>query len=368
MKKRIVPALLAVCLLLACLLPGGAAAADDVCFISVNDTLLELSSSAYTAGGVTYVPYTAFNYFQINSTYFSSSTTAMLYTTERQLFLDISQGYSFDAAGTRYEAQALFHNGQVYVPVGFVCSFFGLSWSYISGKGYGDLCRIKDAGVQLTDSKFFAAAASLMQRRYNAYKSALEPQPETPVTPPPADPAESHSDTTVTFSFEGLPDEAVLAALQAWSVKACFFLSAEQLRQAPDTVRRIVAAGHSIGLLCPAGDVAGSYGQASRLLFEAARVRTVLVAAPAGADAAAVRAEADAAGLVFWSCSVDGVLGGEGLSYTGTLLSRLDAARGRADVRLLCNARLGGLLGTVLQHLRDYEFTLHVPSEINAPD
>ena len=367
MKKRILPALLALCLLLVCLLPGGAAAADDVCFISVNDTLLELSSSAYTAGGVTYVPYTAFNYFQINSTYFYSSSTAMLYTTECQLFLDISQGYSFDAAGTRYEAQALFHNGQVYVPVGFVCSFFGLNWSYISGKGYGDLCRIKDAGVQLTDSKFFAAATTLMQRRYNAYKNALSPQPEPSVTPEPADPIESHSDTAVTLSFEGLPDEAVLSALQAWSVKACFFLSAEQIRQAPDTVRRIVSAGHSVGILCAAADPAGSYEEASSLLFEAARVRTVLVGAAAASDAAAVRAAAEHAGLVFWSYNVDGVLGGEGLSYTGALLSRLDAARSRADIRLLCNARLGQLLGTVLQHLKDYEFTIHVPNEINAP-
>ena len=368
MKKRFVPVLLAVCLLLACLLPGGADAADDVCFISVNDTLLELSSTAYTTGGVTYVPYTVFNYFQINSTYFSSSATAMLYTTERQLFLDINQGYSFDAAGTRFDAQALFHNGQVYVPVGFVCSFFGLNWSYISGKGYGDLCRIKDAGVQLTDSKFFAAAASLMQRRYNAYKDALNPQTETPDTPSTTEPVESHSDTAVTLSFEGLPDDTVLSTLQAWSIKACFFLSAEQIQQSPDTVRRIVASGHSVGILCPAGSVADSYTQASSLLFEAARVRTVLVAAPAGSDAEAVRTEADEAGLVFWSYSVDGVLGGAGLSYTGTLLSRLDAAHGRADMRLLCNTRLGGLLGTVLQHLKDYEYTLQVPNEINAPD
>ena len=356
-------------LLLVTALPGYARAADEVCFISVNDTLLQLSSSAYTTGGVTYVPYTVFNNFEINTTYFSSSATAMLYADGRQIFMDINQGYSFDAAGNRYNAQAMLHNGVVYVPVGFVCNYFGLTWSYVSGRGYGDLCRIKDNSVQLTDSQFFSAATSLMQARYNAYMGLTgpdsNPDNSADVTNPSPDPSlEDHSDTSVWLSFEGMPSDAVLESLSAWSVHACFFVTAAQVAQSPDTVRRIVAQGHTIGVLCSAASPIDDYYNTTQMLLDAACIRTVLVGSSA-ADADAVSAAAQENGLVFWGFDVDGVQNGEGIYYTGSILSALDRAHTRADLRLLCNDQLAQILPTLLQHLHDCNFVMCVPNEIN---
>ena len=60
MKRKIVILTLCACLLCCCLAGHGALAGGDVCFIAVNDRLLEISSMPYFSGGVTYVPYWVF--------------------------------------------------------------------------------------------------------------------------------------------------------------------------------------------------------------------------------------------------------------------------------------------------------------------
>jgi hypothetical protein len=115
---------------------------------------------------MTYVPYWVFNNFRIYYSFFSGNSPAPLYTSERQLYFNLADGSTYDGNNIPYSISAIYRGGVVYVPVGFVCAFFGIRNSYITGNGYGDIVRLKDSGAVLSDSQFLSAATSLMQSRY----------------------------------------------------------------------------------------------------------------------------------------------------------------------------------------------------------
>lgn len=325
MKKRAAAVLTALCLL-AALLPGETAhAVTDVCFVSVNDRLLELSSKAENIGGGWYVPCTAFSEFGINYNYFSSSSTAMLFTSKKQFFFELGTGVTYDASDNRYSASGALVNGVAYVPVNFVCAQFGLAWAYIVGNGSGDICRIKDSAAELSDDQFLSAAVSQMAEKYAAYMSVVNPV--TSAATPSAQPVGAR---TVYLSFQGLPSAGVLDALDTGSFSAAFFLTAAEIRADPATVRRLVGAGHTVGILCQDYE---TYSAAAALLYEAGHVMTVLVAAPEGGERAC-KAMAEKNGLVYCGYTIDAVRGGKGLEYSGLVTSQLTARENY--VRILC--------------------------------
>lgn len=365
MKRRIAAAILIVCLLL-CFIPGtGVKAASDVCFISVNDTLLELSSMPYISGSTIYVPYWLFsNYFSIYYSYFSESVTASLYTGEKQFYFDLSSGNTYDSYNNYYSASAIFRSGQVYVPLAFVCSNFGLSYSYITSGKYGDVVRVKDSSVVLSDSYFMSAASSLMESRYNAYKGiSSSPSPSVPVTQNPVPSDEGRKNTTVFLSFQGVPGDKILDSLRGYEVSSCFFLTPDEIRENQDTVREIVGSGHSIGVLC-GEDAKGDYDLGSSLIFEIAFEKTVLVAALTEYDDSC-REMASENSLVFWSFDIDGVKNGVGVTNAAYITSVIEPRENRADVRLCCCENTEKTLPAILGYLAGNEFNLRAPSEIN---
>lgn len=259
-------------------LSAAAEADNEVCFLALNETVLDLSTAPYFYGSA-FVPYTVFGSFRIYSSYFSSSNTVSLYRSDKQLYFNLNTGQAFDGEDNYYAISTVKKNGQVYVSVPFVCSFFGLNWSYIKGIGYGDILRITDNDSYLSDSDFIYAAANIMQPRYESYISSLTPpsvSPAVPTTTPPT--PDSHAGTSVYLSFEGLPSSALLDTLERYSTHAAFYLSPEDIAANPDIVRRLYGSGHSIGIYCGA-DAASDYAAGSALLLDAAQVRTVMVSA-----------------------------------------------------------------------------------------
>ena len=173
MAKRIFSLVLCICVLLSA---GAlyAGATTDVCFISVNDTLLELNSMPYFKNGVTYIPYWVFSNFGIGYTYFNEGSTAMVYQGKKVMFFNLVSGETYDINDTEYSAQAVFRGGIVYLPVQFMQDYFqSFSYTYIQGTKYGNIARLKDSSVVLSDSDFLKAASSLMRSRYNAYISSM---------------------------------------------------------------------------------------------------------------------------------------------------------------------------------------------------
>lgn len=326
----------------------------DVCFVSVNDRLLDLSSKAESIGGGWYVPCSVFLEFGINYNFFSSSSTVMLFNADKQFFFDLTNGVTSDASDNYYSASGALSNGVAYVPVSFVCAQFGLNWSYISGSGCGSICRIRNAGAVLSDAQFLAAAYSQMTAKYTAYMSAVNPVAPaiTPSRPP-------TSAKTVYLSFQGLPSDGILKTLSGNGMDATFFLTGDEIRQSPGLVRRIVGEGNSVGILC---ETYAEFQAGASLLYEAAHVMTVLAAAPDDREKAC-ETMATENGLVFCRYAIDGIRDGRGLEYSGSITSRL--AAGDNYVRLLCCSATTKNIGTLTSWFTDNNCSVYPETEIH---
>lgn len=362
MKKRLL--VLFVCLCLLCSLASvGSAAAGDVCFIAVNDNLLELTTMPYFSGGIAYVPYWVFtSYFKIYYQFFSESSSMILYNGDKQLVFDMAGGSVYDGSNTRYSAQAVMRNGTVYVPATFVCSFFGgLTSSFIAGDAYGDIVRIKDSSAGLTDIQFLRAASVPMQSLYEAYKGTGTVTPTaTPVPAVSPSPAKEsvHEGSRICLGFLGLPDETLLSALARYSAGACFFLTADDVRSDPDLVRRLAGIGYALGI-ADSGDE-NARGEAASLLYEAARVKTVLCVSASGGSAAA---DPD---LALWTSDIRSVSGDAQRLRASGILAAIEKRNAPTALLLSCDSVTDGYISTLLNYFYTNNYTVRAPRETDA--
>lgn len=352
MKRRKKLLALALCLCLALLLlPPVSSAAEGLTFVAINDTLPpELVGAAYSYGGSVYLPYWAFTTggFGIYYSYFTENSTAYLYSADKEMFFKLSEGVTFDGDGNYYSTPAILRNNTVYLPLSFMHTFFGgFTYSTIKGSPYGDIIRLKSGAEVLTDGEFLRAAGTAMQVYYENYKSS-----QAPAVTPEADPGgwtgNDREGLEVSLNFIGLPDDRLLDTLAGAGAGACFFLTAEELRADPDMVRRIAGEGYALGIYCRE-ELAAEYGEASALLFEAARVRTLLVTAPESYAASCAR-EAEEADLVFCPWGLNAVYpeGAEVSAYAVT--SVLEFAEEGTAVFMDC-ASAGETLEPLLVYL-----------------
>lgn len=362
MKKRLLTFLLCLGLMLAQPSVITGAADGDVYFTAVNDNLLELSVTPYFSGGVTYLPYSVFtDYgFGIHYTYFSDTSTAMLYTTDKQLFFSLSSGGSYDGDDKTYTNSAVMRSGTVYLPASFMCSFFGgMSCTDISGSQYGTVVRLKDSRVVLTDEQFIRAASTLMKNRYEAYKfpGGVSPSPSAPGK------TETHEGMEDTLSFIGLPTTTILSALRRYGSTACFFLTESDVLSSPDLVRRIVCDGHSVGVYC-SGPSLDEFEATAGLIYSVAREKTLLVTTP-GRDSAAQQTALQR-GLVYWSYDIDGMSTGSVHVSYDNLARTLDKREGSSSVFLSCDENTDAFIAKLLKHLTDSLYEVRSPRETDV--
>lgn len=372
MKKRITAAVLAVCLMLV-LMPfiSTSAGAAGLNFISVNDTLIDYAY-AYYSGSNVYVPATLFSYFGIYYSYFQEEKTASLVTNSTQIYFELESGNTYDASDTYYSAQAYYLYGTVYVPVAFVCSIFGLSWSTITGSSYGSIVRIKNGAVVLTDEQFLSAAADSMRTIYNAYYGITSPSPVSPSERPSASPSPSptpepdRSATSVYLCFAGLPDEQLVKALSSRGYDAAFFLTAEQVTENADAVRALIVDGFAVGVWFE--DEAG-YAEAYGAILERTRTATLLVTS-AAENAEECRRFAEENSLVYWECNVfaQPPEDGEKISSSATFIPLIEQESLRADVLIELEETETSAVTQVLTYLALNKFTVAAVRETTAPE
>jgi len=259
--KVLITIFLAVALVV-CMLPGFAGADETgICFTAVDDDVLDLSVRPVFVGGSPYVPWTVFGSLGISTTYFESVNVAMLSMGSNQIMFYLDDGTCYDADGNPYPVSATSMNGTVYIPA-YTGVIFGLTYSYISGVGSGDVVRIKSGANVLTDSQFIDAAKNKMSSMASAYFGT-----PTPVAPPTAPPTPSPTPTEseepekkeeeggdVVLSFAGLPDGELLDVLKKYNVKTCFFVTAGEASEGGDILRRASGEGHILGVRCDSGD------------------------------------------------------------------------------------------------------------------
>lgn len=360
MKKRIFILALCLCLLVSTA-PMSASASSGVNFIAINDTLPpELVNSHITYGGVVYVPYWIFTNagFGIYYSFLADNNTAHLYSDTSQLFFEISSGLTYDGSGNYYSLPGIMWGGTVYVPLSYICSFFGsFSYSFISGT-YGTVLRLTDDRVVLSDTEFARAASSLMKQYYDSYTDNSTGINDIPGR---NDNDDDHEGTDVLLSFLGLPGDELLGVLKRYDVEACFFVTAGLVRSDPDRVRRVVGEGHSLGVLCTA-DALAEYQETAALIFEASRVRTILVTA---LDDYAIECSQTAAenSLAFCRIGMNAVHSPEDDFSPYAVTSVLDASDEGTSLFLSAAEGMEETAAIILNYLTDNKFDILPPSE-----
>ena len=363
MKKRIFAILLCAVLLLA-LLPGAEAAGAALSLISVDDLLpAELINALVYYGGTAYVPAWLFSSYGLGISYSynnnGTTATASFSSGERKISFEPSTGRTYDGDDYQYSVPAIVRGGTVYVPLSFMCGFFGtFSYTNIGGSEYGSILRIHTGRELLTDEEFLRLAKPAMQRYYEAYYP--ETGPEEPVeTPQPSSaPAEPpHEGERILLGLSGLPGEAVTELLDRIGMSACFFLTAEEIRSDPDTVRRLACEGFGLGAACPEGTVA-EFDEAAELLWEAARVPASLVLLPEGA--------AVPKGTAAFRFDFAQTADGDRMAPAYAVTSALENGGGDRVLVFPCSGENETAFSVLAYYLRDQGFTVTALREIDA--
>ncbi|MCI8594283.1 MAG: hypothetical protein HFF09_03380 [Oscillospiraceae bacterium] len=359
MKKRVCALLCALVCVLG-LLPARAGAAETVFFTAINDNLLPLTASSMPAwvDGVLYVPGTVLesgsgaSNLHINCNYNPEKKICTLYTLNETLVFDLESNNSKNAhTGEMYYFRAIVRGGRVYVPIAFVCQFFGLSLSRIKTP-YGELVRIKNNSVILSDSDFTDGAASLMETRLKRYQQSIAPP--APSTDDPPEPTQgeddNHSGTRVYLAVQCPADggslSGILNVLDDYRYTALFLVRPGEIEALAPLLRRIVGSGHTVGLLLSGGGLEAQMARGNEALGKVACITTGLFAMESGSGASL-----SALGYVEYSANVDGN------NSAGRVLSRIS---GRRQARVLWDAGTAspGSVSQLVRQLRQENYTI----------
>lgn len=375
-KRPVLPLVLAVILAVGMFQPMPAAAAN-LYFTGINDSVAPLTSSSmpYWSGGTLYVPYTVFDANQngvgvslgLYTSYNHRSHIVTIFNLKQMLVFDLERGTCRDdMTGAAYDARAVMRYGKPYVPLYVVCSVFGLEYSYnqLSYISQGYLVRIKSADAVLDDGLFIDRARELINNRLRDYTQSLSPAETTPTVPvSPSGPPEVDGSNVATYlafrceSADGL--SAILNTLDGTGQYALFFLAPQVIEEEGGLVRRILGTGHSVGILAWEGEKeALSRGRLA--LEELAHTRTTLAYVPDGA-----RAGLEEQGWVCWKETLYLEPGDSvgGTAFASTVLNRLGTRRRTVYLTLEGSGNTARVLPALLRQLSSNHYTVAVPVE-----
>jgi hypothetical protein len=362
MKRKIISLVLAL-LLFSSLIETASADNSGICFSATNDTLQDLGSMAVYSGGAAYVPGKIFT--SLSLYFIADDKTAILFDSKSTVTFDLVNGGCSDNLGASYSTTAIYKSGQVYVPASWVCSYFNLKYSPITGIGYGDVIRITNSKAVLSNQQFLDAATSLMHSHYNDYFGV-----NTTVTPS-TSPSPSPSPTTNTdgtqkaanlsLCFIGLPSKEILDSLDAYSFKACFFVTAEEAKSSPDIIRRICGSGHSIGIYCKSS-AQNECVDAVNAIFEAAQERPVLITSHDSISKSCIE-YAKANGFAYFSPKI---LFTGSVKYAYIVTSKLENAKGYVTVSIYLDEYTENALPSILKYVTSKSFKVSALRETNV--
>ena len=386
MKRRIIVIIVVICLA-AVFMPTVSYAAITPYFMAVNDTLLPFNDDTmpFVSGGVIYVPYKMFFDAGVWSVAAEDMERARLYRGNKGLDFYTSSGLTQDQNGnTLYWPAARRIGSRFYVPLYQVCEFFDLMTpqiidipSSIIPEEQMRVIRIRSA-EGLNDPTFVGLNRDEIRAAYDAYFGPhIQPSPsdlpdnspgETP-SPPIEEPPETYQDVTIYISFNNISaggSDVLLELLDANAesdYKFCFFVNEDDVNNDPGLIRRIYACGHTIGIWLKTGTVA-EYKKTSALLFEAAKVKTVLASTGRISDNA--MAALRAGGIVLWGA-------GQSLVYDDTLsvaeVTEMIPKESGARLNLMssCSENAALMLSGILSYLRENEYTIERIKETVEP-
>lgn len=373
-KKKLLAWLLTLVLCLGVMTPPPASAAE-VYFTSINDTLLPLTTETMPvwSGGLLYVPYTIFDgrytgtrELELESSYDRSKNEVSLFRLRKILTFDLDNGTCWNGITEEaIKAKAILRNGQPYVPLNTVCSFFGLERSYLAtGRGY--LVRVKNDQVVLSDTKFIEAASELINRRLREYNQSINP-PQTASTSLPSAPVEENTtDVRAYLAFqcrEGGALGDILDTLDGQGVCGLFLLAPQVVAEERDLIRRMLGTGHSIGLLAEgetAEETRAELERGARLLEQTLYTQATIACVPEDQ-----RGELEADGWVLWkqthTLSPTDTVGPNTFAYN--TMRRLEGRTRTTYLMMEGNGNADRVLSSLLRQLKSSRFVVSIPME-----
>ena len=361
-----------------------------VYLMAVNEKVVTMTAENMPTvmSGVLYVPYTMLS---IRDTGINLGVSALYSTTRRTVLVsngqigivfNIQNNSAEDLQGNPVSARAMVRNSMVFLPIDYLCGFFGTINCSRVRTDYGILIRVTNNAVVLRDLDFVDAASGQLEDNLRHYLASVEvpvptslPVPPTaaPTAPPPTAAPPSGSEKPVE------PDPPVEAGAEAWLAfrwgeqgedvarllagrreYALFLFTCEELRAQDDAVRRIAAAGHTIGLALTGEsgeECVSQLKEGRRLLAEIARYH-VLVVSAGGVDGEGREMLAQE-GCVMW----DRDLRREDYSSGAALVEALDPQRANR-VELACGPGDAAFLQSLLSAMDEGNCRLR---QVTAP-
>lgn len=363
-KRKIVAVIVMLSIVVVLVLPAGAA--GTVYFSAVNNKLLALNNATMPTyiGSQLYLPYSFFNAGDLGVYSSGDSEKAIIYASgSKILTFNAVTGEIFDQNNFRYERySAELHNGIVYVPVQLVCDYFGFEFGVIQAQPAA-IVRVRSTS-NIPDATF-AAIQSIkeqMQSMYDTYMGNpnASPTPSTGGEP-------TYQEVIVylsVYDFSAGKLDKILDALTSVPFKACFFVAADEIEANAGLLRRIAGNGHMIGIWLKEGS-SQEYQDASALLFEAAKVKTVLVTA-IGDNAKNGEDMAKAESLVFWQPTK--IYDPKSKFSVSSLTDRMSTLSGtRESLYFACSDATSVVLRGFLSYLQSNNYTVRRIVETSVP-
>ena len=377
MKKKAIAIFAALCLM-AVLSLQMSKAAISYHFLAVNDSLLPFRDDMmpYISGDRILVPHHIFAGAEVWSVESRGFEEVRLYSGTRQVDFFVESGITQNQFGAELPwPSPMIIGNKFYVPLHQVCEYFGLDYelievgrSVIPGRQIWIIRIVSEA--RLSSSEFVNRYRNELLASYEEYF----PPPSTDVSSPPETPEQlpEYTDVTIYLSFYGITPytEQILGMLGTsfqYGYRAIFYASASDIQNSPGIIRKIAGTGHSIGIWLEEGSY-DEYLEASAVLFEAAKARTVLVAS----DSADAMETAESHGLVYHSADLS--IGGEtpgtptslppspttAAAVTNSLPTTPNQSR---HIRFACTETTIPILQGLLSHLYTYNYTLAITNE-----
>lgn len=387
-KKCLLSLLCAAAIVLGISLSGAQAAEGKITILALNDQVITPISSTnmpIQVGGTYYLPYTVFDPnvvdVDLGVKYSLRDNVLTLYTKQALLKYDLNAGTCEDRDGSTGYTRAIVRGSMIYVSMPSVCSYFGIQF-YQEATVYGQVIRLTTSSAVLSDRDFMDSALSTsIADAYKKYWQAQEslnpsPSPSQSVSPSPSvttpspSPSPTNTDSgdkryvTVSLAFRhtdgtGLAD--ILDILTRENRTALFFMPPDAIGDNAALIRRMVGAGHSVGLSVaggPASDATQLLTEGNRLLELAAHMNTRTVLVENGDEDTIAALEAD--GWSAWEGNVS-LPESASVSYCASYILRsADSKRSLAYITLDDDTRSAQVLDIILPALREDGYTFRL--------
>jgi len=316
-KKKTLAMLLALCVT-ATLFPTYSKAAVMPYFVAINDTVLpfNVETMPFVTGGVYYVPVKVLDSLNIWAIGSDDLEFVRLYgANNRYADFYTARGVTVDQDGNTLQWPFARRVGsRFYVPLHHVCEYFGFTYEIVEiprdiiSEQQVVLVRIMSNAV-FNGPTLVGLNRNAIRAAYSDYYSPPSPSPTGPVASPQptAPPPPDYSEVSIHLSFYNISAGSAGGILDLLDIQAesgfhsCFFVSAPDIAADPGLIRRIYGSGHTIGIWLEEG-THKEFLATSDLLFEAARVKTVIVSASEAAESAIEMASDHS--LVFWESAM----------------------------------------------------------------